>query len=157
MFWANALPKPSKEFLTQREKLITVSLLTKMTKSLSFKKTSLALAVALSLPVISAQAAESYKAEDVVVTASRVEQDLMDVNMAVSVITQEEIKKSGAQTIGDLLNMVPGVRVNPDGGQGMKRVKIRGEDSFRTLVMIDGQKISEQKSMSGSPMLIDRP
>ena len=75
MFWANALPKPSKEFLTQREKLITVSLLTKMTKSLSFKKTSLALAVALSLPVISAQAAESYKAEDVVVTASRVEQD----------------------------------------------------------------------------------
>lgn len=155
MFWANALPKPSKEFLTQREKLITVSLLTKMTKSLSFKKTSLALAVALSLPVISAQAAESYKAEDVVVTASRVEQDLMDVNMAVSVITQEEIKKSGAQTIGDLLNMVPGVRVNPDGGQGMKRVKIRGEDSFRTLVMIDGQKISEQKSMSGSPMLID--
>ena len=126
-----------------------------MTKSLSFKKTSLALAVALSLPVISVQAAESYKAEDVVVTASRVEQDLMDVNMAVSVITQEDIKKSGAQTIGDLLNMVPGVRVNPDGGQGMKRVKIRGEDSFRTLVMIDGQKISEQKSMSGSPMLID--
>ena len=65
-----------------------------MTKSLSFKKTSLALAVALSLPVISAQATDSYKAQDVVVTASRVEQDLMDVNMSVSVITQEDIKRS---------------------------------------------------------------
>lgn len=126
-----------------------------MTKSLSFKKTSLALAVALSLPVISAQATDSYKAQDVVVTASRVEQDLMDVNMSVSVITQEDIKRSNAQTVGDLLDMIPGVRVNSDGGQGMKRIKIRGEDSFRTVVMIDGQRISEQKSMSGAPMLID--
>lgn len=113
-----------------------------MTKSLSFKKTSLALAVALSLPLISAQATDSYKAQDVVVTASRVEQDLMDVNMSVSVITQEDIKRSNAQTVGDLLNMIPGVRVNSDGGQGMKRIKIRGEDSFRTVVMIDGQRIS---------------
>ena len=40
-----------------------------MTKSLSFKKTSLALAVALSLPVISVQDAESYQAQDVVVNA----------------------------------------------------------------------------------------
>ena len=123
-----------------------------MTKSLSFKKTSLALAVALSLPLISAQAAENYKAQDVVVTASRVEQDLMDVNMSVSVITQEDIKRSNAQTVGDLLDMIPGVRVNSDGGQGMKRIKIRGEGSFRTVVMIDGQRISEQKSMSGAPM-----
>lgn len=37
----------------------------------------------------------------------------------------------------------------------MKRIKVRGEDTFRTLVMIDGQKIAEHKSMSGSPMLID--
>ena len=48
-----------------------------------------------------------------------------------------------------------GVRINNDGGQGIKRAKIRGEDAFRSLVMIDGQKISEQKSMSGSPILID--
>ena len=34
-------------------------------------------------------------------------------------------------------------------------LSIRGEDAFRTLVMIDGQKISEHKSMSGAPILID--
>lgn len=128
-----------------------------MTKSLSFKKTSLAIAVALSLPLISAQAAENYKAQDVVVTASRVEQQLADVNMSVSVITSEEIEQNaGAQTIGDLLeNNVPGIRVQNDGGQGIDRISIRGEDPFRTVVMVDGQRISEQKSMSGVPLLID--
>ena len=128
-----------------------------MTKSLSFKKTSLALAVALSLPVISAQAAESYKAEDVVVTASRVEQQLADVNMSVSVITNDQIEKNvGAQTIGDLLeSSVPGVRIANDGAQGIDRVQIRGEDSFRTVVMIDGQRLAEHKTMSGAPLLID--
>lgn len=113
--------------------------------------------MALSLPVINVQAVESYKAQDVVVTASRVEQQLADVNMSVSVITSEDIAEmSGAKTIADLLeSKVPGIQVKNDGGQGIDRIKIRGEDAFRTLVMIDGQRISEQKSMSGAPLLID--
>lgn len=128
-----------------------------MTKSLSLTKTSLAVALALSFPMMSAHAAESYRAQDVVVTASRVEQQLADVNMSVSVITSEDIERSsGAQTIADLLeSKVPGIRINNDGGQGIDRIKIRGEDAFRTVVMVDGQRISEQKSMSGVPLLID--
>ena len=93
--------------------------------------------------------------ETVKVTASRVEQELKDVNMSVSVITAEDIKHSSARNVGELLEDIPGVRINNDGGQGMKRVKIRGENAFRTLIMIDGQKVAEHKSMSGSPMLID--
>lgn len=93
--------------------------------------------------------------EAVRVTASRVESELMDVNMSVSVVTEEDIRRSSARNVGELLEDVPGVRINNDGGQGMKRIKIRGEDAYRTLVMIDGQKVAEHKSMSGSPMLID--
>lgn len=89
-----------------------------------------------------AQDADTVTTENVKVTASRVEQELMDVNMSVSVITAEDIAKSDARTVGDLLKDVPGVRINNDGGQGMKRIKVRGEDTFRTLVMIDGQKIA---------------
>ena len=77
------------------------------------------------------------------------------MNMSVSVITQEEIRHSKARNIGELLENVAGVRIMNDGSQGMKRVQIRGEDAFRTVVMIDGQRISEHKSMSGAPMLID--
>lgn len=122
------------------------------------QKRILTAAVAAALFAIGASAAQAdeYTTLDTVkVTAGRVEQELKDVNMSVSVITQEEIAQSEARTVGDLLKDVPGVRINNDGGQGMKRIKIRGEDTFRTLVMIDGQKMSEHKSMSGSPMLID--
>lgn len=115
------------------------------------------LASALSAAILSmgtAQAAD-VTTEDVKVTASRVEKELMDVNMSVSVVTAEEIARSEARTIGELLKDIPGVRINNDGGQGIKRVGIRGENAFHTLVMIDGQKIAEHKSMSGSPMLID--
>lgn len=102
-----------------------------------------------------AQAAETATTEEVKVTASRVEQELMEVPMSVSVITAEDIKKSSARTVGELLEDIPGVQINNSGSQGLKRVSIRGEDSFRTLVMIDGQKISEQKSMDGTAILVD--
>lgn len=101
------------------------------------------------------QAEESVTTDDVLVTAARVERELMDVNMSVSVITQKEIENNGAQTIADLLKDMPGVEVTTDGSQGSKRIMIRGEKTFSTLVMIDGQRITEQKSMSGTPILID--
>ena len=128
-----------------------------MKHPLFVRKTALALAVSAGLASFAAQAAETYRTDDVLVTASRLEQKLADVNMSVSVITSEDIAEmSGAKTIADLLeSRVPGITVSNDGGQGIDRIKIRGEDAFRTLVMIDGQRISEQKSMSGVPLLID--
>lgn len=118
----------------------------------TFEKTLLASAImAAFAPAV---VAEELQTQSVKVTASRVERELMDVNMSVSVITKEDIKRSGARTVGEILQNVPGVRINNDGGQGIKRAMIRGNDAFQTLVLIDGQKISEQKSMSGSPFLI---
>lgn len=100
-------------------------------------------------------AEDTVTSQDVKVTASRVEQELQEVPMSISVVTAEQIKESSAKTIGDLLQDVPGVQVTNSGSQGLKRISIRGEDTFRTLVMIDGQKISEQKSMDGTAILID--
>ena len=119
------------------------------------KLAAVAVLAAFSGLALQVQAQETVELDEVKVTAGRVEQELLDVNMSVSVITQEEIRRSSARNVGELLEDIPGVRINNDGGQGMKRIKIRGEDAFRTLVMIDGQKVSEHKSMSGSPMLID--
>ena len=131
-------------------------------KDWMMKKTTMAwagfsgmlLACAL-LPAPFAFAEDTVKAGDVYVTATRVEKELQQVPMSVTVMTAEDVRRSGARTVGELLEDVPGVQIMNDGSQGLKRVKIRGEDAFRTLVLIDGQKISEQKSMSGSPMLID--
>ena len=107
------------------------------------------------LPVPLALAEDTVKAGDVYVTATRVEKELQQVPMSVTVMTSEDVRRSGARTVGELLEDVPGVQIQNDGSQGLKRISIRGEDAFRTLVLIDGQKISEHKSMSGSPMLID--
>mgnify|MGYP002321821011 CR=1 FL=1 len=119
------------------------------------KLAAVAVLAAFSGLALQVHAQETVELDEVKVTAGRVEQELMDVNMSVSVITQEEIRHSKARNIGELLENVAGVRIMNDGSQGMKRVQIRGEDAFRTVVMIDGQRISEHKSMSGAPMLID--
>lgn len=114
---------------------------------------SAAVALALSAGTVSAE--DVLQTETVHVTASRVEQELMDVPMSVSVVTQEDIEQSSGKTIADFLDDIPGVEVQNDGSQGLKRIQVRGESPFRTVVMIDGQKISEHKSMSGTPILVD--
>lgn len=124
----------------------------KMLQTAAAVSAAVASFAAFSVP---ACAEDTMTTETVHVTASRVEQELMDVPMSVSVVTQKDIEHSSAQTVGDLLKNVPGVRIMNDGSQGMKRIQIRGEDAFRTVVMIDGQRISEHKSMSGAPILID--
>ena len=124
-------------------------------KKTTWKGLSAFLLACALLPAPYAGAAETVKAGDVYVTATRVERELQQVPMSLTVMTAEDVQKSGARTVGELLQDVPGVQIQNDGSQGLKRISIRGEDAFRTLVLIDGQKISEHKSMSGSPILID--
>lgn len=99
--------------------------------------------------------AEPLQTDTVKVSASRVEKELLDVPMAVSVVTEEQIKLSPAATVGGILQDVPGVQILNSGAQGLKRISIRGESPNRVLILIDGQKIAENKSMDGSALLVD--
>ncbi|WP_291301507.1 TonB-dependent receptor [Desulfovibrio sp. MES5] len=99
--------------------------------------------------------AEPLQTDTVKVSASRVEKELLDVPMAVSVVTEEQIKLSPAATVGGILQDIPGVQVVNSGAQGLKRIAIRGESPNRVLILIDGQKIAENKSMDGSALLVD--
>lgn len=87
------------------------------------------------------------------VSAAKHEMEMADVPMSVSVVDGEAVTKSDAATVADLLEDVPGVQVSTNGPAGMKYVNIRGEGNSRTVILIDGQKISEQKSMEGIPIL----
>lgn len=98
---------------------------------------------------------KDLETDTVHVSASRVDKELLDVPMSVSVVTKEQIERSPASTVADLLKDVPGVQIQSSGTNGLKRVLIRGEDARRTLILIDGQKVSEQKSMDGPAILID--
>jgi outer membrane receptor for ferrienterochelin and colicin len=83
--------------------------------------------------------------EQTVTTASKKTQKVDDVPAAVTVITEDEIRASGAVTVLDLLRYVPGVDVSEQ-NQTAANVSIRGlnsEYSNTLLVMIDGRSIYE--------------
>lgn len=88
------------------------------------------------------------------VTAAKHEMDLQDVPLSVSVVGGDEVTKSAAATVSDLLDDVPGVQVESTGSAGFKQVNIRGEGNQRVLILVDGQKISETKGMNGAPLLM---
>ena len=74
-----------------------------------------------------------------VVTASRTEKKLDDVGRSVSVISSEDIKNSGANSLAELLNLAEGIYVT--GAQqnfgSNQSIFIRGANSNQSVVMLD--------------------
>ncbi len=101
------------------------------------------------------QSTQKLTTDTVMVTATKVERPLEEIPYSVSSVTEKEIQRKGAISIADALQDIPGVEVTDGSMAGAKRVSIRGESGARVLIMIDGQKISEQKSMDGSIYMID--
>ncbi len=79
----------------------------------------------------------------VVVTASRRAQRITSVPQAMTVITAEDIRRSGARTIGDAVRLAAGVDV-ADLSMQQQAVSIRGSHGFLAntiLVLVDGRQI----------------
>ncbi|CAM3466850.1 TonB-dependent receptor domain-containing protein [Parendozoicomonas haliclonae] len=83
-----------------------------------------------------------YKLEDVVITATRTAQTVDQTLAPVSVITRKDIEQSQAQSVPELLKMLPGVQVSSNGGPGASTgLFIRGTATKESIVLIDGQRI----------------
>ena len=81
--------------------------------------------------------------ETVVVTASRVEQQLVNAPAAVSVVTTQTIENSPATNIGDLLRAVPGINVSQVSARDIN-ITTRGATSTLStsqLALVDGRSI----------------
>ncbi len=92
--------------------------------------------------------------EEVVVTSSRVPMPLRQVGTSISVITQEEIAQLGFSSLYDVLRTQPAVSVTNTGGAGSATaLRIRGEEGYRTLVLLDGIDISDTSGAPGQPAL----
>lgn len=100
-------------------------------------------------------AGQRVRTQEVVVTATKTERELLDVPTSMSVVTADDIREQGAATVADALRDVPGVEIYDQSVPGATRVLIRGESASRVLILIDGQKISEQKSMDGAAILVN--
>ena len=100
-------------------------------------------------------AREVIQMEPMVVTANRIEQDLRDIPMSVAVVTREDIRRNPQTSVAGLLQGIAGLSLEDDNMAGARRVSIRGEGSSRVLILIDGVRVSEQKSMNGAAILLD--
>ncbi len=119
------------------------------------KKSYILCSLAMLATTSSAFATEQVTMDTVIVSANRIDQDILDASNSITVVdTKKEIEK-GANTIPDMLRDVPSVRVQSDGTPGVKRVSVRGESSTRTVISIDGQRLDDQKTKSGAPFLIN--
>ncbi len=79
----------------------------------------------------------------VVFTAARREQKISSVPYAISVITREDIRQSGARSIPDALRLVPGIDVR-ELSFGSTAVGPRGSSGFvnpYALILVDGRQI----------------
>lgn len=87
------------------------------------------------------KAEEKYQLNDVVVSASGFEQDLVDAPASISIITKEELEKKPIKDIGEAIGDIPGVDVTLN-KTGAYDFSIRGFGSSYTLVLIDGKRQS---------------
>lgn len=88
-------------------------------------------------------AEEKIKIEEVVVTASRMEEPLEETTSSVVVIKEEDIKRMNVNFIPDVLRRVPEMNIVQNGGEGkLTSVFLRGGSPTATLVLIDGIKMN---------------
>lgn len=90
-----------------------------------------------------AAAQSAYEGDPVQVTATRSQQPVNDSLAAVSVITREEITRSQAPDLLELLRLEAGIDIARSGGPGgQTSVFMRGTNSNHVLVLVDGVRVS---------------
>ncbi len=104
------------------------------------------------LPYLASAENKTVNLEEVIVTATRYEEQASKVPANITVITEEDINNSSAQNIPELLRTEIGIFVNDiTGNRRNYTVDLRGfgeTASLNTLVLVDGRRIN-QPDLSG--------
>ena len=109
---------------------------------------------ALTGTLIALPAQADNRLEETVVTSSRVAMPLRQVGTSVSVLDAEDIRARGFNSLTEVLRNQPAVGVTNTGGPGkLSTLRIRGEEGFRTLVLVDGINIGDTASPQYSPRM----
>ena len=87
-----------------------------------------------------------------VTSATKSTQSIKDVTSNIEVITKEEIEERHFTTVVEALNSLSGISIVSNGGLGNSTsVSVRGMDSKRVLVLIDGVRYNDVTGTSGAP------
>jgi vitamin B12 transporter len=98
------------------------------------------------------QAAQAEEPEEMIVTSSLVPQPKREIGTAVSVLDFGEMQLRGYTEVADALRTQPGISVSNSGGVGKQTsVRVRGEESYRTTLIIDGVRAADASAPQVSP------
>jgi|TARA_Y100000310_G_scaffold280006_1_gene299470 hemoglobin/transferrin/lactoferrin receptor protein len=92
--------------------------------------------------------------EEVVVTGTRTSKKILNSPLSLSLINSQQLLNSTADGVAEILRDLPGISVSDSGQAGLKRIRIRGEESRRVAVLIDGQESTDHREV-GVPLLLD--
>lgn len=101
----------------------------------------------------SLQAEDSVQIDTITVTsATKSEQSIKDVTSNINVITSDEIEEKHYTSVVEALSSVAGVNFSSNGPLGSSTsVFVRGFDSRRVLVLIDGIRYNDITGLNGAP------
>lgn len=90
-------------------------------------------------------------ASDMLVTASAEPLPTKEVASSYTIVTAEEIEDRQYRTVAEALNGVPGIHLVQQGGQGkVASIFSRGANSNQTLVLVNGQNVTDPASPTGA-------
>ena len=122
------------------------------------KKLSISLVASVLLATTNLFSAQNLETIEVI-SATKSTQSIKDVTSNIEVITKEEIEERHFSGVSEALNTLAGVNIISNGGVGQSdSLFIRGIDSKRILILVDGVRYNEPAGLSGAPlaqMLID--
>jgi vitamin B12 transporter len=117
-----------------------------MTSPVTRQAAFASLALAVAAPAVQAQV-QAPALDTVLVTATRTPQSARDVVSDTLSISAEEISRSGAGSITELLQRQRGIEVTRNGGPGTNSgVFLRGSNSNQVIVLVDGVRIGSATS-----------
>ena len=88
-----------------------------------------------------------------VVVSSRTPDLIDQIGVSVSVLDEDTMQSLGYPDLASLLDTQPGVTVTMDGGYGKAAaVRIRGEEGYRTRIVLDGINIADPSSPKSVPV-----
>jgi outer membrane receptor protein involved in Fe transport len=83
--------------------------------------------------------------ETVTVTATRTQISTDDTTVPVSIVGRDQIERKAVNTIGDVFRSLPGTSTVNEGAFQV-RPRIRGLDSNRVLVLVDGERLNNSRT-----------
>ncbi len=89
-----------------------------------------------------------------IVSSNKTTQSIQYTTSNVTVITANEIVEKGYQTVAQAINTVSGISVTHSGGLGQQTsFFVRGADSGKVLVLLDGMRLNDPSTTNGTALL----